>query len=138
VRALIWWREKACGQAYEFEEADLAILNLNARAEPRAWDCLGAFHATPQHASVHDLAARFAGRGGAPLRDLGAPTDRDLEALRAKTSSCGRFQKGSISSGQPPILDASDTERLLGACASSLDTMIEDTLRNRGGNGDAS
>jgi hypothetical protein len=39
--------------------------------------------------------------------------------------------------GQPCVLDGSDTERLLGVSASSLDTMIKDTLRNRGENSDA-
>jgi nucleoside-diphosphate-sugar epimerase len=97
-----------------------------------------AFHAPSQHASVRNLAVRFAALGGAPLPDLRALTDEDVAALARDDAFMREILEMVYLFKQPSILDASDTERLLGVYASSLDTMIEDTLRNRGGNGDAS
>jgi nucleoside-diphosphate-sugar epimerase len=94
-----------------------------------------AFHAPSQHASVRDLASRFAELGGTPLPDLRALTDEDLKGLAREDEFMREIVEMAYLFRQPCILDSSDTERLLGVSASSLDTMIKDTLR--GGNGDA-
>jgi nucleoside-diphosphate-sugar epimerase len=96
-----------------------------------------AFHVPSQHASVRDLASRFAEFGGAPLPDLRALTNEDLKALACEDEIMREVLEMAYLYWQPYILDASDTERLLGVSASSLDTMIKDTLRNRRGNSDA-
>jgi nucleoside-diphosphate-sugar epimerase len=91
-----------------------------------------AFHVPSQHISVRDLAARLAELGGAPLPGLRALTDEDLEALAREDEFMREIPEMVYLFRQPCILDASDTERLLGVYASSLDVMIEDTLWNRG------
>jgi nucleoside-diphosphate-sugar epimerase len=96
-----------------------------------------AFHVPSQPASVRDLAARFAELGGAPLPDLRALADEDLQALAREDEFMREILEMAYLFRQPCILDASDTERLLGVSASSLDTMIKDTLRNMGGNSNA-
>jgi nucleoside-diphosphate-sugar epimerase len=88
-----------------------------------------AFHVPSHHASVRDLAARFAELGGTPLPDLRALTDEDLEGLAREDEFMREIVEMAYLYRQPCILDASDTERLLGVSASSLDTMIKDTLR---------
>jgi nucleoside-diphosphate-sugar epimerase len=89
-----------------------------------------AFHVPSQHASVRDLASRFAELGGTPLPNLRALTDGDLEALAREDEIIREVLEIAYLYRQPCILDASDTEHLLGVSASSLDTMIRDTLRN--------
>ena len=96
-----------------------------------------AFHVPSQHVSVRDLATRFAELGGTPLPNLRALTDGDLEALAREDEIMREVLEMAYLYRQPCILDASDTEHLLGVSASSLDTMIKDTLRNRRGNSDA-
>jgi nucleoside-diphosphate-sugar epimerase len=93
-----------------------------------------AFHVPSQHASVRGLAARFAELRAAPLPDLRALTDGDLDALAREDEIMREVLEMAYLYRQPCILDASDTERLLGVSESSLDTMIKDTLRSRGGN----
>ncbi|MEA2919589.1 MAG: hypothetical protein QOJ15_11670 [Bradyrhizobium sp.] len=78
------------------------------------------------------LATRFAKLGGTPLPDLRALTDEDLEALAREDELMREIVEMAYLYRQPCILDASDTERLLGVSASSLDAMIKDALRNRG------
>lgn len=96
-----------------------------------------AFHVPSQHASVRDLATRFAELGGTSLPDLRSLADEDLEALAREDEFMREIVEMAYLYGQPCVLDASDTERLLGVSASSLDTMIKDTLQNRGENSDA-
>jgi nucleoside-diphosphate-sugar epimerase len=96
-----------------------------------------AFHVPSQHASVRDLATRFAELGGTSLPDLRSLADEDLEALAREDEFIREIVEMAYLYGQPCVLDASDTERLLGVSASSLDTMIKDTLQNRGENSDA-
>jgi hypothetical protein len=90
-----------------------------------------------QHASVRDLASRFTELDSAPLPDLRALTDEDLKALDREDEIMREVLEIAYLYRQPYILDASDTEHLLSVSASSLDTMIKDTLRNRAGNNDA-
>jgi nucleoside-diphosphate-sugar epimerase len=94
-----------------------------------------AFHVPSQHASARGLASRFAELGGTPLPDLRALTDEDLEGLAREDELMREIVEMAYLYGQPCILDASDTERLLGVSASSLNTMVRDTLRNRHGSG---
>jgi nucleoside-diphosphate-sugar epimerase len=87
-----------------------------------------AFHVPSQDASVRDLATRFAELGGAPLPDLRALTDEDLEALARKDEIMREIVEMTYLYKSPCILDASDTEQLLDVSASSLDVTIKDTL----------
>jgi nucleoside-diphosphate-sugar epimerase len=88
-----------------------------------------AFHAPSQHASVRDLAARFTELAGAPLADLHALTGDELEAMAREDEFMREIPEMAYLFEQPCIVDASDAEHLLGVYASSLETMIEDTLR---------
>jgi nucleoside-diphosphate-sugar epimerase len=97
-----------------------------------------AFHVPSQHVSVRDLAARFAELGDTPPPDLRALTDEDLGNLAREDELMREIVEMSYLFRQPCILDGSDTESLLGVSASSLDTMIMDTLRGGHGNGDGS
>jgi hypothetical protein len=60
---------------------------------------------------------------------LRALTDEDLEGLAREDEFMREIIEMAYLFRQPCILDSSDTERLLGVFASSLDTMIKDTLR---------
>lgn len=87
-----------------------------------------AFHVPSQHISVRDLAARFAELSGVPRPDVRALTDEDLDILAQEDEFMREILEMAYLFRQPCILDASETERLLGVYASSVDTMIEDTL----------
>jgi len=91
-----------------------------------------AFHVPSQHASARDIASRFAianGSGAPRLRALSRDEmialARGDEILREVVEMYYLYEK-------PYVFDASDTERLLGVSASSLDTMIGDTLQDAG------
>ncbi|MGV1794484.1 NAD-dependent epimerase/dehydratase family protein [Rhizobium sp. A37_96] len=90
-----------------------------------------AFHVPSQHASVRDLAVRFTEFAGAPLPDLQALTGDDLEALGRDDELMREIPEMAYLFERPCIIDASDTEQLLGVYASSLEAMVEDTLRSR-------
>jgi nucleoside-diphosphate-sugar epimerase len=91
-----------------------------------------AFHVPSQHISVRDLSARFAELAGAPLPDLHALTDDDLNALAREDEFMREIAEMAYLFRRSYIFDASYTELVFGIKASSLDTMIEDTLQNRG------
>lgn len=88
-----------------------------------------AFLVPSQHASVRDLAVRFAEIAGAPVPDLRALAEQELETLGRDDELMRELPEMAYLYREPCILDASDSERLLGVPASSLDTMIQDTLR---------
>jgi len=82
-----------------------------------------AFHVPSQSASVRDLVRRFAAALKIGVPDLLRLTSADLEGIG--------FSEGiemSYLFEKPLLLDAGDTEKLLGVAASSLDTMVSDTL----------
>ncbi|MGY8710652.1 NAD(P)H-binding protein [Bradyrhizobium sp. 18BD] len=82
-----------------------------------------AFHVPSQSASVRELVCRFAVALKIDVPDLLRLTAADLEAIG--------FSEGiemSYLFERPLLLDAGETEKLLGVTASSLDMMIRDTL----------
>lgn len=82
-----------------------------------------AFHVPSQSASVRELVRRFAVALKIEVPNLLRLTAADLESIG--------FNEGiemSYLFEKPLLLDASDTEKLLGVTASSLDAMIRDTL----------
>lgn len=85
-----------------------------------------AFHVPSQHATIRDIAVRFAELAGAPPPDLRSLSDEELtsdaELMREVAEIAYLYR-------DPCILDASDSEQLLGVSASSLDAMIRDTLK---------
>jgi nucleoside-diphosphate-sugar epimerase len=86
------------------------------------WD--RAFHVPSLHISPRDLAERFAAARKTDTPGWSKLTAAGLEA--------GGFHDGiemTYLFDKSCVLDASDTEKLLGVKASSLDVMIEDTLR---------
>jgi nucleoside-diphosphate-sugar epimerase len=91
-----------------------------------------AFHVPSRHMSVRDLASRFAELGGVELPDLRALTAEELEALGRENEIVREVIEMAYLFQQECILDASETERLLGVSASDLDIMIGDTLRCHG------
>lgn len=106
---------------------DVARTLVAASRYPGEWG--RAFIVPSQHASIRDLAARFAETAGAPTPDLLALGEEELEALGREDELMRELPEMAYLYRRPCILDASDTERLLGVSASSLDAMIEDTLR---------
>lgn len=82
-----------------------------------------AFHVPSQSASVRELVRRFAVALKIDIPDLLRLTLADLEGVG--------FSEGvemSYLFEKPLLLDAGETEKLLGVTASSLDTMVRDTL----------
>ncbi|QOZ65020.1 NAD(P)H-binding protein [Bradyrhizobium arachidis] len=82
-----------------------------------------AFHVPSQSASVRELVHRFAAALKIDVPNLSRLTSADLESIG--------FDEGiemSYLFEKPLLLDAGDTEKLLGVTASSLDTMVHDTL----------
>ncbi|TGQ52327.1 NAD-dependent epimerase/dehydratase family protein [Mesorhizobium sp. M1C.F.Ca.ET.193.01.1.1] len=88
-----------------------------------------AFLVPSQHASIRNLAVRFAELAGLPDPELQALSEEDLDALGRDDELMRELPEMAYLFRRPLILDASDTERVLGVSASSLDTMIDDTLR---------
>lgn len=82
-----------------------------------------AFHVPSQSASVRELVRRFAVALKIEIPDLLRLTLADLEGigLSEGVEMSYLFEK-------PLLLDAGETEKLLGVTASSLDTMVRDTL----------
>lgn len=82
-----------------------------------------AFHVPSQSASVRELVQRFAVALKIGVPNLSRLTAADLEAIGFSEGieMAYLFEK-------PLLLDASETEKLLGVTATSLDTMIRDTL----------
>jgi nucleoside-diphosphate-sugar epimerase len=81
------------------------------------------FHVPSQSASVRELVRRFAGALNIDIPSLLRLTSADLEGMGFDEAieMSYLFEK-------PLLLDADDTEKLLGVTASSLDTMVRDTL----------
>lgn len=88
-----------------------------------------AFHVPSQHASIRDLASRFVAFSGAVPPDLRVLAHDDLNALAREDEIMREVVEMAYLFQRPCILDFSDTERLLGVSASSLDAMVQDTLR---------
>jgi nucleoside-diphosphate-sugar epimerase len=82
-----------------------------------------AFHVPSQSASVRELAARFADALKIDRPNLLRLGLADLEGI-----GFGEAVEMAYLFEKPLLLDASDTEKLLGVTASSLDTMVRDTL----------
>lgn len=82
-----------------------------------------AFHVPSQSASVRELVRRFAVALKIDVPNLSRLTAADLEAIGFSEGieMAYLFEK-------PLLLDAAETEKLLGVTATSLDTMIRDTL----------
>jgi nucleoside-diphosphate-sugar epimerase len=82
-----------------------------------------AFHVPSRSASVRELVQRFAIALKIKAPDLRRLTSADLEGIGFSEAieMAYLFEK-------PLLLDAGETERLLGVTASSLDTMVRDTL----------
>ncbi len=89
-----------------------------------------ALHVPSQVASVRELVGRFAAAVGLAMPPLRRLTASDLEAagFHEAVEMAYLFER-------PFLVDAGDTERLLGIAASSLDAMVEDTLRDHRGPG---
>ncbi|RAZ92834.1 oxidoreductase [Mesorhizobium hawassense] len=88
-----------------------------------------AFLVPSQHASVRNLAQRFCELAGKPAPDPQMLTEQEVEAMGREDALMRELPEMAYLFRKPCIVDASDTERLLGISASSLDAMIEDTLR---------
>lgn len=82
-----------------------------------------AFHVPSQSASVRELVRRFAVALKIDVPNLSRLTAADLDGIGFSEGieMAYLFEK-------PLLLDASETEKLLGVTATSLDTMIRDTL----------
>lgn len=88
-----------------------------------------AFHVPSRHVTVRDLASRFAAHAGVAPAGVSALSREDLIAMARNDTLLREVIEMTYLFDRPCILDASETERLLGVSASSLDTMIRDTLR---------
>ncbi|WP_315832117.1 NAD(P)H-binding protein [Bradyrhizobium prioriisuperbiae] len=85
-----------------------------------------AFHVPTQNASIRELIGKFAIALNREAPELRRLTSIELEGLgfREAIEMSYLFDK-------PLLVDADDTERLLGVRASSLETMIQDTLADQ-------
>jgi nucleoside-diphosphate-sugar epimerase len=91
-----------------------------------------AFHVPSQHASVRDLGSGFAASGNVAPPNLSALTLDELKVRARENALLREVVEMAYLFQQPCIVDASETERLLGVAASSLETMIQDTLKGKG------
>ncbi len=84
-----------------------------------------AFHAPVQHVSIRDLVAKFAATLEINTPEIWQMTTTQLSDIgfHEALEMLYLFEK-------PFRVDTADTERLLGVGASSLETMIQDTLRS--------
>jgi nucleoside-diphosphate-sugar epimerase len=82
-----------------------------------------AFHVPSQSASVRELVQRFAAALKIDGPKLLRLTSADLDSI-----GFGEAVEMSYLFEKPLLLDAGDTEKLLGITASSLDAMVHDTL----------
>jgi len=85
-----------------------------------------AFHVPSQTASVRELVQKFA-----IALKIGVP--KLLQLTSAELEGIGFHEAIEISYlfNKPVLIDASETEQLLGVTASSLETMVHDTLRSK-------
>jgi nucleoside-diphosphate-sugar epimerase len=82
-----------------------------------------AFHVPSQSSSVRELVRRFAVALKIDVPNLLHLTSADLDGI-----GFGEAIEMAYLFEKPLLLDAGDTEKLLGVTASSLDTMVRDTL----------
>lgn len=104
---------------------DTARTLVAASRHSGAWG--RAFHVPSQHASIRVLAGEFAAALKIELPELRQLTIAEMEGIG--------FHEGvemSYLFDKPLLIDASDTENLLGVKATSLDTMVRDTLPDLG------
>jgi len=88
------------------------------------WD--RAFHVPSQYATPRELASKVADALGKELPPLRSYSHSELEE-----QGLGELIEMSYLFDRPLRVDSTDTEELLGIRASSLDEMVEDTLRDR-------
>jgi nucleoside-diphosphate-sugar epimerase len=86
-----------------------------------------AFHVPSQHISLRELVVKIAA-----LRRIGVPRLRPMSAGELDAAGLHELIEMTYLLDRPFLVDASDTERLLGVTASGVDTMIEDTLLGHG------
>jgi nucleoside-diphosphate-sugar epimerase len=101
---------------------DTARTLLAAARYTGKWGC--AFHAPVQHVSIRELVAKFAAALEISTPEIRRMTTTQLAGIgfHEAIEMLYLFEK-------PFRVDAADTERLLEVSASSLQVMIQDTLR---------
>ncbi|MBB3659907.1 nucleoside-diphosphate-sugar epimerase [Rhizobium sp. BK650] len=115
--------------AWSFTE-DVARTLVAASRYTGPWN--RAFHVPSRHVSLRGLSTRFlglAGRAPVELRVLG---DAELMEMAERDDLIREVAEMAYLSRRPLLLDATETEKLLGVDASGLDTMITDTLHSQG------
>lgn len=100
---------------------DVARTLVAAARYEGEWD--RAFMAPVQHATVRDLIQRIAA-----VRDIRVPELTILSSSMLEAAGAAELVEMTYQWDRPLQIDASETERLLGVAASSLDEMIRDTL----------
>ena len=88
------------------------------------------FFVPSHHISVRDLVSKFVEYGHIAVAELKPLTDAELDHLAREDEIMREVVEMAYLYRQPSILDASDTERLLGVSASNLEIAVEDTVRN--------
>jgi nucleoside-diphosphate-sugar epimerase len=88
-----------------------------------------AFHVPSQHATPRELAARFAALAGAPAPRLRKFSEPELRSLAEEDPIMREVEEMVYLLEESSVLDASETTRLLGIVASTLDEIVRDTLR---------
>jgi nucleoside-diphosphate-sugar epimerase len=84
-----------------------------------------AFHAPVQHVSIRDLVAKFAA-----TLDINTPEIQQMTVAQLSDIGFHEAIEMLYLFEKPFRVDTADTERLLGVRASSLDVMVQDTLRS--------
>lgn len=106
---------------------DVARTLVAASRNDASWG--RAFHVPSQHASLRQVATRFAELAGLPPPSLVQMPRSDLEALGKTDTIIREVVEMAYLLEHPFVLDAKDTERTLSVHATSLDAMLRDTLR---------
>ena len=112
--------------AWTFTEDVARTLVAAARSEA-SWG--RAFHVPSRHASVREVATLLCELAGAPPPTLTRMSREELEALGRADSIMREIVEMAYLFERPLVLDSSETERILGVRATSLDAMLRDTLR---------
>lgn len=105
---------------------DVARTLVAASRYQGAWG--RAFHVPSQHVSSRELVARFAAAAGLAKAEVDALTDEQFKRLAREDKNLNEVVEMGYLFRKPLTLDASETERLLGIQASSLEEAILDTL----------
>ncbi|WP_433433855.1 NAD-dependent epimerase [Nonomuraea sp. CA-141351] len=100
----------------------LVAASRNEQAYGRAW------HVPTSTLSVRELAGRLAGLAGAPEPRMEKMTERDLTLLAFTEPFWAEMHEVITKPGHPFVIDFSETEKILGVSATSVDDVLREVI----------